>query len=377
MSRAASMYLLTAALGLLLVGCGKSDKAYEFTDVRDSKQKTSLVPDDTTTAERLGFRSTKGGAHGGAHGGAQAPATVAFKWVTPQGWEEVKGHAMRAASWRVQGEPQTDCSLTLLPGRGGNALSNVNRWRGQMGATPLTADDVATLPRLKLVGQDAPYVNIVGRYAGMGGGAPIENARMLGVLLTMPTRALFLKFIGPSKVVEANQQAFEALVSTVHVASPPPRAPLPQPGAAHGAAVPFHWTLPATWEVRKGRGGRVVTVGPKGQANVECYLYRLGGDGGGLLLNVNRWRGQMGQAPMTEAEVAKLERIDVLGAKAALVKFKGAYVGMGGQAVKDALFYGMVCLKDGYLLTGKMTGPADTMAKEWDNFVAFCKSVRQ
>jgi len=359
-----------------MVGCGNSDDSYEFTDVRDHKGKTPVVPADLTTAKRLGFRR-KGNAGEGAHGGAQPPATVAFKWVTPQNWEEVKGHAMRSASWRVQGEPQTDCSLTLLPGRGGSDLGNVNRWRKQMGAKPLTADEVAALPRRKLVGQDAIYVNIVGRYGGMGGGATIENARMLGVILTLPLRALFLKFVGPAKVVEAHQQAFEALASTIHVASPPPRPTQPTPGAAPAAVSSFHWTLPATWEVRKGRGGRVVTVGPKGQASVECYLYKLGGDGGGLLLNMNRWRKQMEQTPLSEADVAKLERIDVLGTKATLVKIEGPYTGMSGEAVKGALFYGMVCLKEGFLLTGKMTGPADAMAKEWGNFVAFCKSVRQ
>jgi len=140
---------------------------------------------------------------------------------------------------------------------------------------------------------------------------------------------------------------------------------------------PFKWALPTGWAHRKGRQGRVVTVGPTDSTAAECYLYKLHGDGGGLALNINRWRGQMHQSELTEDEIAKLERIDVLGTKAVLVKMEGGSRGQSGEAVASALFYGMVCLTDSFLLTAKMTGPATSMAGEWDNFVAFCRSVRQ
>ena len=39
--------------------------------------------------------------------------------------------------------------------------------------------------------------------------------------------------------------------------------------------------------------GRIVTVGPVGAKQSECYLYLLRGDGGGLEANINRWQTQM------------------------------------------------------------------------------------
>jgi hypothetical protein len=314
-------------------------------------------------------------------GGMPGAGQKAFQWKTPAGWEEVQGSSSRDGSWRVKGEPQTDCSLSKLQGNGGGLVMNVNRWRKQMGAPDLDAAAVAALPRKKMLGAEALYVDIPGRYGGgMGkGGGAIEDARMLGFLLELPTAAIFLKFTGPAKVIEANQAEFLKLAASIEIAAhgggghatmqPPVRAPSGRPE--------FTWTVPPTWEDRKGRGGRVVTLAPKGSKETDCYLYLLAGDGGGIDLNINRWRQQMGQKALSAEEIADLERIDALGTKTVVVKIQGPYSGMSGEQIDGALLYGAVMLTDSYLLTAKMRGPASEVDGEWDNFIAFCKSVQQ
>lgn len=387
MRRAALLFLPLLCACTLIAGCGQGESTYEFSDIRDRTKPRVVVPPTISTAQRFGLRDPRamGGPGGDPHagvpgmGGMPGARSKTFQWKTPTGWEEVKTSSSRDGSWRVKGEPQTDCSLSKLPGSGGGLLMNVNRWRKQMGAPEIDAAAVAALPRKTLLGTEAVYVDIPGRYGGsMGKGGPIDDARMLGFLLELPTGAVFLKFTGPAKVVEANQAQFAQLAASIQIAAhggaghanmPPPRRSSGRPE--------FTWTVPPTWEPRKDRGGRVITVAPKGSKGTECYLYLLSGDGGGIDLNINRWRQQMGQKALTAEEIAALERIDALGTKVVVVKIQGPYSGMGGEQIDGALLYGAVMLKDSYLLTAKMRGPASEVGDQWDNFIAFCKSVKQ
>ncbi len=399
MRRATLLLAPLLAACALLAACGQGEETHEFSDIRDRTKPRSTVPPNITAAQRYGYRDPRamgphggdphgGNPHGGdphagmagmGHGGTMGAGAKPFTWKTPDGWEEVKGSSSRDGSWRVKGEPQTDISLSKLRGTGGGMLLNVNRWRKQMGAADLDQAALDALPKLKVLDRDAVYVNIPGRYGGgMGSkGASIEDARMLGVVLTLPTAAIFVKFTGPSKVVEANQAKFEQLVASIEMAAHGGAAPPAQPAPKRGGLPSFTWTIPESWEQRKGRMGRVVTVAPKGAKETDCYLYLLGGDGGGIDLNINRWRGQMGQKPLTPEEIAGLERVDALGTKAVLMKAGGAYGGQSGENIQGATLYGAVILKDSYLLTVKMRGPASELEGEWDNFVAFLRSVKE
>jgi len=383
MRRAAILAALALGLVLPLVGCGREQESHEFSDVRKQQRVQGFVPPGMTSAERFGFRDPRRGGsdpHAGIPGmggsGMGSGGAQTFTWETPEGWEEVQGSKSRDASWRVKGEPQTDCSLSKLRGSGGGLLANVNRWLGQMGAQPIDDKALAELPRKQLLGSDAVYLDVPGRYGGMGGQEALQDARMLGFLLELPAAAIFLKFVGPASVVEANQGAFLELAASIAIAAHG-GGQAPEPPPASDGRPTFTWTLPASWEPRQGSAMRVVTVGPRGAAKTECYLFFLPGDGGGIDANINRWRDQVGQGDLTAQEIAALERIDVLGTKAVLLKAQGKFKGMGSAEIEGAMLFGAVIPKESYLLTAKMQGPADEMAGEWDNFVAFCKSIRQ
>ena len=127
---------------------------------------------------------------------------------------------------------------------------------------------------------------------------------------------------------------------------------------------------------------RIVTVAPAGADTTECYLTVLGGDGGGMVDNINRWQGQMGQPALSAEAIAKLQNIDLLGTKAVLVKIRGTFRGMGGKALDDATMFGMVCQQNDHVVFAKMYGPTSSMdpkkdgtTGEWANFVHFCKSI--
>ena len=71
-------------------------------------------------------------------------------------------------------------------------------------------------------------------------------------------------------------------------------APAPE---AQGS--PLSWTLPPGWQELQASGMRLANLRPAGHPDAECTLVILGGDGGGLEANVNRWRReQMGLEPL-------------------------------------------------------------------------------
>jgi hypothetical protein len=60
------------------------------------------------------------------------------------------------------------------------------------------------------------------------------------------------------------------------------------------------WTLPKGWTQSKGGGMRYATIKPANGGNLEISVVVLPGEAGGEVANVNRWRGQLGAAPLDE-----------------------------------------------------------------------------
>ena len=144
------------------------------------------------------------------------------------------------------------------------------------------------------------------------------------------------------------------------------------PGPAATAAGGFAWSIPTGWEARPSSSSmRLVTTGPTGRKDVECYVTILGGAGGGLAPNMNRWREQMGRPALSEAEISALPKISMLGRESPVIEIEGDAAATGGTALA---LYGAVCELGSRSIFVKMTGPAQTLQAERERFVAFCTS---
>jgi hypothetical protein len=75
------------------------------------------------------------------------------------------------------------------------------------------------------------------------------------------------------------------------------------PQAPVAGAMPYR--VPEDWQERDEPGAMRVATFDVGQGDnaIEVAVSRFPGDVGGLLANVNRWRGQVGLGPVTEAEL--------------------------------------------------------------------------
>jgi hypothetical protein len=91
-----------------------------------------------------------------------------------------------------------------------------------------------------------------------------------------------------------------------------------------------------------------------------------------LLPNVNRWRGQLGLAPATEADLANLPTIDASGGKATLIEFSGT----DGRTGKPAQLIGLVLPLGGQTWFYKLMGDADIVAQQKDALVKFVQSAK-
>ncbi|HEX5137006.1 MAG TPA: hypothetical protein VFY93_08550 [Planctomycetota bacterium] len=349
----------------LVLGCGDDPK---ITEIRERDATTDFQP--RGTAERFGMmRGGPGGnPHAGGFGSDAPSAAPQFAWTTPEGWEEkVPPGTMRVADFRLSKNPEVECYLSVVQG---GIAANVMRWRKQMGLEPVPPSAIAGLPQQPFLGQRGIFVDLEGTFAGMGQSAPREGYRLLGLLVEEPGRTVTLKMTGPKDAVAGERDRFLELAQSFRAAEP---AAAPDDSGGEGSLA---WDAPKEWERRPDQQMRVVTFAPRGATGTECYITILGGSGGGVEANLNRWRQQMGQTPLDAAGFAALESIQVLGRDAKVLEVSGDYTDMQGNQVGSASLLGVVCPVEGALLTVKMTGPKDVIENEKDRFLAFCRSLR-
>ena len=381
--------LCTLAVAILIIGCSPGDGPIEIEEVRETE---SAEAPEVSTAERLGFRPTTPKA---------APALQEFSWDTPEGWTEAAPTQFRKINMTIDGG--AECYVSTA---GGGVAANINRWRGQISNDPLSEAEVEALPKKKLLGEDALFLDVEGDYRGMGTAA-MPDYRMLGLVLPQAGgQAVFVKMTGPKDVIGAQLDNFDAFCASIErggaaTASADPHAGVPGMGGADGdphAGVPgmdssggdphanvpgmamtnsskpdLHYSAPQGWEeVPSSSSMRLVTykIG-----NSECYVSTLGGTGGGVAGNVNMWRASMGQGEASADELAALETIDIAGGKATYVEISGDYQGKSGESGENQLFLGAILSQPSHSIFVKMVGPQAEVAAQKANFRAFCSSI--
>src|SRR5262245_58987285 len=118
------------------------------------------------------------------------------------------------------------------------------------------------------------------------------EARWLGAIVPQPgeTNWFFLLKGSPTEVAR-HVEAFDEFVKSLRIEDKEPT-----------------WKLPAGWHKREGGPKEIrfatIELGPKNAA-LELSVTKFGGD---VLANVNRWRGMLSQAPVTEAELPDVTR---------------------------------------------------------------------
>jgi len=347
-----------ALLVLGLVGCGRDDVA----TYRAPKDQPASPPPAAMAAP----------------GDAAAPAVPKITWTLPADWKELPAGEMRVGYFAVSDANNHKAEITVipLPGAAGGDLSNLNRWRGQVGLGPVSEEEMAKLTEAVQIGdQSGKLFDLAGATPGQPG-----NKRMLAAVQYRDGMAWFFKMNGDDALVAAQKPAFVQFLKQVHfeaagspapppTASAPPLAPAPDLAAADNSGRP-KWSTPPTWQEQKpGPMQMAKYLAPSAAGKAEVTVSMLPGAAGGLLPNVNRWRGQIGLPPVAESELpGMLTRLELSGAE-------GVVVDMTASQSKRRLVAGIVTVADNKWFY-KLMGDDAAVAQERPAFLTFVQSAK-
>lgn len=191
---------------LVLGGCERSKVVtYQVPKEKDPELPGATPPPDGSMA------ANGGGSMTGAVPTAGGPG---LSWTAPGEWQSAPAGPMRKASFSVSGpEGRAEISVTAFPGDVGGELANVNRWRGQVGMTPLSADNLdQNVERIQVNGLSCTLVDL---------GDAHSAHRILGAIIPFAGGVWFVKMSGPGALLERQKAQFRAFVSSI---KPPPNA---------------------------------------------------------------------------------------------------------------------------------------------------------
>ncbi len=324
---------------VLLVSCEKNSeiKVYRVSKApleQSAPQQQDAMPTNTT-APRMP---------------AGLPPTADTAVTTPPNWEAQPLSQMRQASFLVKGDngAVADVSFVSLGSAAGNILENVNRWLGQLGQPPITEQKLGEIAqRLHTSLGDVTIIDL----AGLPDNAdPARDGRIIAAMVTTVNATLFFKMRGNADLAEAQSQMAAAAPQTT-------------------SAPPIKWKIPEGWtevppsSLRYASFSAPADVGSK----IDISVVTFPGDGGSDADNINRWRGQMGLAPVdanaVTSQVAPLKTEDTTFSTTDIAGDKTRTVAAWTR-------------RDGRVWFFKATGPNAAIEKEKPNFVKFIESVR-
>jgi hypothetical protein len=293
-----------------------------------------------------------------------APGKPHPDWQLPKGWTQEEGSQMRAATIRIPTDSKPlELSVIPLPWTGGEAelLSNVNRWRGQLQLPPIGVVALAKCTReLKAGDATMTLVDLQGTMKSTGMTPPFAGGPFSGSSADLMG--------GPGAMGAGSLPAGH-----------PPIAGASSPGSS--AAVPFKYDAPKSWQSMPATGIRRAefqVTGDAGKALVTVMDFPA--SAGPMitdpLANVNRWRSEVGLAPIAKEKLSDVtDTIEVDGVSGTLVDAVPDATKPEESKADQGTLAAMVTRGEKVWFF-KIKGDRDLVAKERENFQSFLKSVR-
>lgn len=203
-------------------------------------------------------------------------------------------------------------------------------------------------------------------------GGASGSPRILGAVITDKGTNFYVKLTGPSETLDKFAAQFDQFVASLKFTGK--------------NESPFSWTLPEGWKPGKGNQFSLAAFAlPVEGRPIEVTISQAGGP---LLDNINRWLGQVGRSPVSDAgfvEVAKATEID--GRKAYRVDLKGEakppiQPPMTPKTIdapsNDAAMrvLGLAIPNDQMTIYVKIMGPAEFVEKNEAGFDQFLASLK-
>ncbi len=386
-----------SALAWMAAGCGK-DEVRVYQAPQDAPPVAAANPQGGATLTPPASeipRSATSRSSSSAGSESSASERPAVPWTVPAGWEEMPASGMRVASYGVKRPDgrSVDISVVAMGGGAGGELENVNRWRDQIGLEPATEADLAGLRSIIPAGnRQVVMYQLDGKKAVLDGKYP---ARTLAAIMPAGEMTVFFKITGESALVAEQKPQFLAWLKSVDTgggggesapeasassSAPAPASPAAVSGGSErasggggggggGADGLPNWQVPSGWKAAGPKPMRLASFDiPDAAGNGDVSISKLSGNGGGLLANVNRWRGQVGLAPLEAgALAANSKTVATAGGDS------GTWVELVGT---EKTILGAILARGEVSWFFKLTAPAAVAAQNRDAFEQFVRSIR-
>jgi hypothetical protein len=301
---------------------------------------------------------------------AGLPPAMKTAVTTPPNWEPQPLSQMRQASFLVKGDngAVADVSFVSLGSAAGNVLENVNRWLGQLGQPSITEQKLGEMAqRLHTSLGDVTIVDL----AGLPDNAdPARDGRIIAAMATTADATLFFKMRGNADLTEAQKGDFIKWVAAVcNAQTQAGRSQMAAAPPQTTSAPPIKWTTPEDWTEVPPSSMRYASFSAPADegGKIDISIVTFPGDGGSDADNINRWRGQMGLAPVDANAVTS----QVAPLKTGETTFSTTDI--AGNKTRTIAAW---TRRDGRVWFFKATGPTAAIEKEKPNFVKFIESVR-
>ena len=380
-----TVVMVVSALAWMAAGCGK-DEVRVYQAPQDAPPVAAANPQGKTTQTPSASEvpeSAASGSSSSARSESSASERPAVPWTVPAGWEEKPASGMRVASYGVKRTDgrSVDISVVAMGGGAGGELENVNRWRDQIGLEPATEADLAGLRSIIPAGnRQVVMYELDGKKAVLDGKYP---ARTLAAILPAGEMTVFFKITGESALVAEQKPQFLAWLKSVDTgggggeSAPEAPAPASAPAVSGGSerasgggadGLP-NWQVPSGWKAAGPKPMRLASFDiPDAAGNGDVSISKLSGNGGGLLANVNRWRGQVGLASLEAgALAANSKTVATAGGDS------GTWVELVGT---EKTILGAIVARGEVSWFFKLTAPAAVAAQNRDAFEQFVRSIR-
>jgi len=379
--------MLAAVCVLSLAGCGQDEiQVYEVAKATPASAQASAPASQSgpgTPATSTG--PTPSPTQNGASAPAPAPARV--PWTVPDGWESrPNASGMRLASYGVKTEDgrAVDISVVVLGQESGSVLDNVNRWRRELRLPPITADELSSVSESVLIGEEPSQL-----YDLISEELVLEDkyrARTLAAMLDAGGAIVFFKAMGEAELVFEQKPKFVAWLNSVLTGPPGGRQSSTGTSTSTASDAPRSeqsegptWQAPAHWKAGGPRPMRFASysVPATGEGDpADLSISSLGGDGGGVLTNLNRWRNQVGLPPLTEAAWNEEKKeVTTKGGRSALIMTMTGDRSPDGQPKKTQILAAIIPHGDRTWFL-KLTGDDALVTQETEAFVEFVRSFQ-
>jgi hypothetical protein len=307
-------------------------------------------------------------------------------WKLPAGWKEEAGNQMRVATIVIPADKRLELTVNTAswPGTEESMLANVNRWRGQLQLPPIAAKQLSEVSHEAKAGdRSITIVDLRGRFKP-GGMTPPFAGGQFGPRAT-GARA---KNASPLDGLPAGHPPIDATPNApaglpaghppIDSGSPPAAPPAANEAAPSDAP---KFTLAPTWKSvpSQGMSNAEFVVGD-GPQETRVKIFAFPANAGPMiadpLLNINRWRGEVGLAAIEKEGLGSATQpIEIDGQKATYAPMIPDPAKQEESKSKEATLAAILKTGDQVWFI-KMRGERELVKKHEDEFKAFLKSLK-